>query len=92
MNAPAGADIVVKHDGSIHHAGNSRWKTGGVAAGGGALALLKFGGLSFLLKAYLIFSLVRLASLGGIAAIVGMAVILAVVAGAILRSRSRVAQ
>jgi len=65
LRTRGGADIVMKDDGSVDHAGDSRWKSGaGMAGVGGVGAFLKFGGLG-LFKLLWIFQLVRIASFGG---------------------------
>lgn len=89
MKASGGADIVVKQDGTIHHAGTSRWKAGGMAGAGGLAALAKFGALPLLLKGYWIFALFRLSTRGGGAAVFGLGAVLLIVVGSLWRFRRR---
>lgn len=92
MSSRGGADIVLHKDGSLDHAGDSRWKVGGGAAGTAALiGLAKFKALAFLLlKLYWVFSLIRLTTFGGWAAVAGMAGIAFLVAGSLFRFRRRI--
>ena len=90
LKTRGGADIVMRDDGTVDHAGNSRWKSGaGMAGGGLLLGLGKMGALSLLFKAYWIYALLRLASAGGTATIIGIGAILALVIGTIFRFRRR---
>src|SRR5579884_858038 len=87
-----GADIILRDDGSLDHAGSSRWKAGlGTAGGAGILAVAKFKALAFLLlKVYWIFGLVRLATFGGtVGLIVGVSLIAVIVLGSLFHFRRR---
>ncbi|HEV3310584.1 MAG TPA: hypothetical protein VG815_08715 [Chloroflexota bacterium] len=80
----------MRQDGSADHAGESRWKMGAGAAGGGTLlALGKFGLISSIFKIYWIVSLVRLASLGGWGIVIAVAGIAAIVGGSLFHFRRR---
>jgi hypothetical protein len=79
----------MREDGTVHHAGDSRWKVG-AGVGAGALAgLAKFGVLGLLFKAYWIYALIHLAAAGGVATVIAVAGIVALVAGSLLRFRRR---
>ena len=85
LKTRGGADIIMRHDGTVDHAGDSRWKAGAGTAGGGLLlALAKFKGFLFVIpKLYLILALVHISSIGGMASIIGILVIVALVVGSI---------
>lgn len=86
MKTRGGADIVVHHDGTVHHAGDSRWKTGaGMAGAGGLAGLAKLGAFGGILKFYLIFNLIRLIGFGGTGAIIGIVALTALVGTTVFR-------
>jgi hypothetical protein len=68
LKTRGGADIVVKKDGTVDHAGDSRWRGGAGMAGAGGLAAIFKTGLIF--KVWSLFYLFRLAAFGGATGIV----------------------
>ena len=90
LNTRGGADIVMSKDGSVDHAGESRWKAGaGMAGVGGLAALGKIGGLSLVFKLWSVIYLIRLASLGGIGIVIAIIAGVAIIAGGVFRYRNR---